>query len=173
MLTAMSENTTGRPTDPAQPEPQPTTPELAVTQPMPSAAQPAAASTTEATAPAAPTAQPTPGQQPTPGPQPTATAQRPFWQRTWVRVTGGVLAGLAIFGVGFGVGWVASPDGDRWDRGDFSQPGWGGMSGHDESGDGSLQQRPDRGTDHAAPTPAPTAPDGGTTPSDGATTSGS
>lgn len=36
-----------------------------------------------------------------------AEAKPPFIQRTWVRITGGVLAIALLLGAGFGVGWAA------------------------------------------------------------------
>lgn len=171
----MSENT-------PRPEGEATTPMDAV-QPTDTAPMPAA--------PVAETAAPG-GAQPQPGqPQPHApnsdaagASTKPrSWQRTWVRIAGGALGAVALFGAGFGIGWAASPDGDTTGRGDApwadtpgsdlpgSHSGSGAPWDQDSNQPPAMPQRPGHSEGHALPTtPDQSAPsDSGTAPSGSAT----
>lgn len=73
-----------------------------------------------------------------------AAPRRPFITRTWVRLTGGILASALLFGGGFGVGWVARDPqaGPEVGQVQFDDlPSDGGFGGG-MPGDGSLPALP-------------------------------
>lgn len=96
--------------------------------------------------------------------------RRPFVQRTWVRIVGGILAGLILLGVGFGIGRASGHEGgdergshdssdtdSRGDHGDRGPGGGHGFRGESGRGGGAPESDDDATTEPQTPTPAPDA----------------
>ncbi len=107
-------------------------------------------------------------------------AEKPFAQRTWVKVTGGIAAGVVLLGIGFGAGWGVSNaveptlagnpgDSETWhDDGGHDRMPWDQESG-DSGRLGHGGPRGDMGRDDMQHPGAPGDTESEVAPEDGGT----